>query len=1122
MKITNLAVDNKTSVFVLIAIIIIQGIIAYTTLPREAAPDITIPLVIVSTPYIGVSPKDIETLITQPIEKEINAIGDVKEIRSSSFEGYSVIRVEFESGYDIDDALDKVREKVDKAKPELPADAEEPEILEINFSEFPIMTINISGDVSLVRLKDLAEELQDDFEKITGVLEAKISGGMEREVQVNVDIAKMYHYNVRFDDIISAINNENRTIPGGNIDVNESSFLVRIPGEFTDPYLISDIIVKMNEGKPIYVKDLAEVEYDFKKRDTYARLDGTDAVAIEVSKRSGENVIRIADEVKEILEKKKSTLPGTITVELTTDYSEDIKQQVRELENNIFSGLVLVVAVLFFFLGVRNAFFVAIAIPLSMLLSFIILQAMDITLNFVVLFALILALGMLVDNAIVIVENIYKFLEEGHSRFDAAKLATAEVAWPVATSTLTTVAAFFSLLFWPGIVGDFMSFIPLTVIITLLSSLFVALIINPVIAGTFMKLEKKGEKPTGIFDKMLIPFNKVTYFFTDRMLPKTLDTYERMLRFSLGPRRDTKQRIHVRNLLAIVAIPVMFMIEGALASILPEWAGFVLTTILGAGVVLIFTNNRLRFLAGAFFSLIIISQVYFAFDHGVEFFPETQPERIFANIELPIGTNIERTNEIVKDIEKQIIDANIYNIESISTSVGTSNNPFDAGSSTPNKSTITVQYIEYEDRNENSMVTTERIRQILLSNPGVAVTIEMQQAGPPVGLPVNIELSGEDLVMLGKLTDKLKERISSVPGLVDLDDDYDPGKPELRIDVDREKAALYGVSTVVIANAVRTAINGTEASKYRVGEDEYDITVRLKEEQRSSIEDLKNLKVVFNNKQGKTLQVPLLSVANVYQSTGPGAVRRIDLDRVITISGDAAEGYNENVVLDSVRNRLADFALPPGYYISYTGASEFQEESQEYLTRAFGLGILLIFMILVIQFNSLSQPFIIMSAVVISLVGVFIGLIAYALPFGIIMTGIGIISLAGVVVNNNIVLIDYMNKLRVKGMSRRDAVVRAGLRRFRPVTLTAITTVLGLIPLSFGFGFDISTLSFQAGGESAEFWRSMGIAVIFGLIFATFLTLIIVPVIYSTLEDIPPALKQMFKFKIFWGVKKGK
>ena len=1111
MKITDISIDNKTSVFILVIIIIILGLSAYITLPRESAPDITIPLVIVSTPYFGVSPEDIETLITKKLEKEINDISEVKTITSSSFEGYSLIRVEFESGYDIDQALQKVRDKVNKAEPDLPPDVDKPEIVEINFSEFPILTVNIAGPYSLVKLKDVAEDLKDEIDKVGGVLDVKVNGGLEREVQVNVDLNKMNHYDVRFDDIIAAITDENKTIPGGSIDVNNSSYLIRVPGEFEKPYLISDIIVKLKDGAPIYVKDLADVKYDFKERQTYARLNDENAVSLNVSKRTGENIIDIADKVKEILEKKREELPSDVSIYITTDQSKDIKRMVHELENNIFSGLVLVVLVLLFFLGVRNALFVAIAIPLSMLLSFFILQVMGVTLNMVVLFSLILALGMLVDNAIVIIENVYKFLEEGHSLVEAAKLGTAEVAWPVFTSTLTTVAAFFPMLFWPGIVGQFMLYLPLVLIVTLLSSLFVALVINPVFASVFMKLEHPDDVPETLVQKIIHPVNRVTHFFVDVMLPKVLKSYEKLLVFSLGAPRQPDQKVHKRNWLGFLAIIGFFIIDGMISEILPRGIVLTITLLAGIGIIYLFTNNKLKVIWGTLFMLYTITQVYFLFDHGVEFFPNTQPPRIFVSIESPSGTNLEMSNHIAESIEEKLVQLNNKNIKDVVVVVGSSNNPFDAGSSTPNKSTVTIQFVDYNDRSQSSLKTTEEIREKVIQTAGAEVEVKKQDMGPPVGPPVNIEISGDDYSVLGNLTEQVEKVIKDVPGLVDLKDDYDAGRPELRVNIDRQKAALYGLNTRLIANAIRTAINGYTASKYRVDEDEYDITVRLEKDQRENTNALENLEVIYNNKQGKTLSVPLVSIASITKSKGPGAIRRKDLTRVITVSANGEEGANANEVLDSVKTRLASFSLPPGYNISFTGQNEEQDKASAFLGKAFLVALLVIFLILVIQFNSLSQPLIIMSAVVISLIGVFIGLIVYAMPFGIIMTGIGVISLAGVVVNNNIVLIDYINVLRRRGMTRREAVVHAGLRRFRPVTLTAITTILGLIPLTFGFGFDIYSLSFSGSGESAEFWKSMGVAVIFGLTFATVLTLVIVPTIYSSLDDLVNVMKLLKK-----------
>lgn len=1110
MKLTDISIDNRTSVAILSLIIIILGITAYVGLPRESAPDISIPLVIVSTPYPGVSPEDIETLISQPIEKEINAIGEVKSIESSSFEGYSLVRVEFQSGYDIDEALRKVREKVDKAKPKLPPDAEDPEVVEINFSEFPILVINISGPVGLVKLKDIAEDLKDEFEKVDGVLEVKVSGGMEREVKVDVDVQKLQHYNIRFEDINRAIADENKTIPGGSIDVNQTSFLVRIPGEFTKPYIIENLIVKVKDGMPIYLRDVAEVTYSFKERTTYARLNSNDAVSISISKRVGENIIRIAQDIKKMLAEKQRLLPPEVKFSITSDQSEEIDLQVKDLENNIFSGLVLVIGVLFFFLGFRNALFVSAAIPFSMLVSFFILQLLGITLNFVVLFALILALGMLVDNAIVIIENIYRFLEEGSDLATAAKQATGEVAWPVITSTLTTVAAFTPLLFWPGIVGDFMFYIPAVLIITLASSLFVALVINPVIAAQFMKLEEPKERK-GFLGIILKPFHKSTQFFQNKLLPKTIGLYERTLHFAVGTPRDIHRKINKRNWLGVLSFFLIFVLEGVLAMFLPVWVELIVTAAAIVVTVWIFTNTKLRFVFASLLILVFFTQLYGAMSLGVEFFPTTQPQRIYVNVETPSGTNIEETNIITKEVEERLLGRNFSDVDDISVVVGSSTNPFDAGSSTPNKSTTTVQFADYADRDTSSIETSEKIRDLVSDIPGAEISIVQQENGPPVGKPVNIEISGDDFTRLGQLSEQIREYIKDVPGLVDLKDNYDAGKPELRIDVDREKAALYGLNTSLIANFIRTAINGTQPSKYRVKEDEYDITVRLRKDQRESVDALKTLKIIYNNDQGKTLSVPLISVADITTDKGPGAIRRKDLKRVVTITGEAIEGENPNDVLLRVKERLADYQLPQGFTMEFTGQSKEQDEAAAFLGKAFLIAILMIFLILVIQFDSLNQPLIIMSAVIISLVGVFLGLITFQMPFGIIMTGIGVISLAGVVVNNNIVLIDFTNQLRKRGKSREEAVVMAGLTRFRPVTLTAITTILGLIPLSFGIGFDIYSFTFSFGSESADFWKSMGIAVIFGLGFATFLTLVLVPVIYLTIEEIRDTLRYNVK-----------
>lgn len=1097
MKLTDVSIDNRTSVFILILVIMIAGTISYISLPREAAPDVQIPLVIVATPYFGVSPEDIESLVTQPIEKELNAISEVKEITSSSTEGFSNIKVEFDSGFDIDDALQKVRDKVDKAEKELPDDVEKPQIIELNFSEFPIFTFNISGALGLVKLKDISEDMKDDIENIDGVLEVKVSGGLEREVKVDVDINKLIHYNIRFDDIIEAIINENKTIPGGSIDIGNSSFLVRVPGEFDKPYIIQDLVVKMNKGMPIYVKDVAEVDYSFADKSTYARLNEADCVTLNISKQTGSNIIDIADQIKDVIAKYETDLPESVKFTVTVDMSNDIRRSVKNLENNIFSGLVLVLLVLFVLLGLRNATFVALAIPLSMLISFIVLSMLDITLNFVVLFALILALGMLVDNAIVIIENTYKYLEEGSDLLTAAKQGAKEVAWPITTSTLTTVMVFAPLMFWPGIIGDFMKYLPITLIITLSASLFVALVINPVLAFKYMKLEKKGGESNSFV-------HKITDYFGNVLLNRIINTYEQKLTNALGNDRNPNAKINKRNWLGLILLLLFLVIYVAL-NFIPQLPGFVallVGIVLGVGVVLTFTNFRLRVLTSSFLSLIFIINIYVMFGHGVEFFPTVDPERVFINIESPTGTNIEASNRIAKKIEKQLSRFSEIDVREYVANVGASSNQFDATTSTPNKSTITVQFIDYNSRSQSSRTTADEIRDAIVNVAGADVEVKMEEHGPPVGAAINIQVIGSDFNKLGDLAEDIRKQVSSIDGVVDLKDDYDGGRPEIRIIIDREKAALYQMNTSIIANSIRTAINGFTASKYRVNEEEYDIKIRLKKNQREDIQVLNNMKIIYNTKKGKTQSIPLVSVASIEYTKGPGAIKRKDLKRVVTITGNVDAEYNANEVLQKAKNILAEYNLPQDYRIEYGGQSKEQKKAGDFLFKAFIIGFLGIMMILVIQFNSFSQPLMIMIAVAISLVGVFIGLTVMAMPFGIIMTGIGVISLAGIVVNNNIVLIDYINILRRRGLSINKSALQAGVRRFRPVVLTAITTILGLIPLTFGFGFDIYSFSIESGGADSAFWRPMGVAVIFGLLFGTILTLVVVPVMYSVFSDI--------------------
>jgi multidrug efflux pump len=1063
MKLWNLAVDNRVAVYILMLIIVLFGAQAYLGMPREAAPDITIPIVIVAVPYIGVGPSDIEGLVTQPIERELKALKDVKKITSQSAEGISTISVEFNSGVDIDEALRRTRDKVNSTRSKLPSDILEPIVREINLSEFPIMYVAIGGDIGLARLKDIGKDMKEKFEAIPGVIGADLSGGLEREVQINCDVNRMKGYDISFDDVTNAIRGENVTIPGGSIDDGTSDLTVRVPGEYKSTKPLEDIVVKMRNGQPIYIRDVASVDYSFEDRATYSRLNGKQVVTLAVKKRAGENMIRIADEVKRLTAEFQPTLPHGVELSITNDQSVNVKRMVAELENSIITGMFLVVMVLFMFFGVKNALLISTSIPLSMLMGFTILSLMGITLNMVVLFALVLVLGIVVDDAIVVIENIYRHQQEfGEDLIVAAKKATQEVALPVATSTFTTVAAFIPLLFWPGIVGDFMKYLPITLIATMLSSLFVAYVISPVQGSKFINYRKEIAKAKQALEhpswwRRYNPFTVIYHFVDEKFFPAAQHNYIRVLGWTLKHKTAT--------------------ISGAFALLF--------------GTIILF----------AFFN------------SGVEFFPNTQPTLVTANITMPVGTPVSVTNEVAHSVEKRIAAVpGFADVEFSVSTVGTSNNVFDfGGGKTSNKGSVAVNFYKKAMRKQSTFKTLEEIRTAVQGIPGADIKVEKQQMGPPVGAPVSIEISGDDFQQLRSLSQRVQGRIKNIPGLVDLRDDYNAGKPELQVVIDREKAALLEMSTAQIAMMVRTAINGTEASKYRVGEDEYKITVRLREDQRESADALEKLNVTFMNRRGQLLSVPLVSVANIVRSTGISNIKRKDLKRVITISADA-QGRLSSDVLKDVQKTLAAVPMPTGYTINFAGEQEEQAKASAFLGKALLITLLLIFLIIVSEFNSVKIPTIIMVSVLLSLIGVLIGLMVTRTPFGVVMTGIGVIALAGIVVKNAIVLLDFTKHLREEqGMALDDALLEAGRVRLRPVILTAVATVLGVFPLATGIDFDWLKFHFVIGAESGDFWRSLGVAIMFGLTVSTFLTLVIVPTYYSWAEDMTASVSARFR-----------
>jgi multidrug efflux pump len=1025
LKLTDFAVDRSTTTFVALLLITVAGLGAYFRMPRENYPEIIIPRVIITTNYEGVAPTDIESLVTMPLEKELAGLDDLRDMSSFSAEGVSSIDLEFEPTIDIDTALQKVRDKVDQAKPDLPTDADDPVISEINFSEFPIMYLSLTGTVGLPVLTQLAEELEDEIEAIKGVLEVKVVGGVEREIQIVVDPVRAAEYGVSMADLVQLAQVENVNTPAGSVDLGGAKYLVRVPGEFSSAQEIEDLVVRVSPEGAVYMRDIAEIRDSFKEVETKSRLDGADAVTLSISKRAGESIIEISDKVRVLVEEADNyLLPGT-ELQITNDQSIEIRDMVSELENSILSGLILVLVIIFMFLGFVNAVMVSLAIPFSMFIAFIGLEMIGTTMNMVVLFSLILALGMLVDNGIVIVENMYRHYNAGMSRTAACKRGAAEVAWPLISSTLTTVAAFAPMFFWPGIWGEFMKYLPQTLTLTLVGSLFVGLIVNPALAGRFMVRNK---------------------------------------------------RLHQAK---VVKVNPVIRIYIALLELALRWRVVTMTL--------------------AVMLLVVVSSVYIS-QAEVEFEPTVEPPSAIVKVDGPQGQSIEVTDAVVAEIEKRVkdlVDNDVVDYALASVGSQGSFDEFGGGGGESNIGEVVLDFPKLADAKVLPSKVIEDLRGRFTDITGSEILVEEEQGGPPTGPPINVEISGPDYATLTGLARQVADLVETVPDAVDVRDDYDEGKPEVRVVVDRQQALALGLNTQFIGQTVQAAINGRKAGDYREGDEEYDVTVRFPEAFRSDLANLESMTLVNLNGEA----IPFSAVAELEQGSGLGFIRRIDRKRVVTVSADVVNRSGAEVLAD-VTEKLEGLAMPAGYQISFTGENEDLEETQGFLMRAFVIALFLIALILIAQFNSVLQTSIIMTSVILSLAGVFLGLYIFDMRFSVLMTGIGCISLAGVVVNNAIVLIDFINERRHEGASVHTALIDAGSTRFRPVMLTAVTTVLGLVPMAAGISFDFRNGVWVFGGESTQYWGPMAIAVIFGLAFATILTLVVVPVLYSLLTSV--------------------
>ena len=1127
---STLAVDNGTSVFFLTLMILLFGVSAYINMPKEQFPDASFPTVFVNTVHFGNSATDIESLVTRPIEKELMSVTGIKDVKSTSMQDYSIITAEYITEIDMNDALRKTKDAVDKAKSELPNDlTRDPDVMEVNTAAIPIMTVNLAGNYTNDQLREYAEYLQDKIEDIDEISEVQMKGALETEVKVDMDIPKMEALQVSFGDVENAIKMENMNMSGGEMVTNGFRRAVKVNGEFENVGELENLIIKSENQNPIYLKNIATVKIGYKDKTSIARANRLPVISLDVIKRKGENLLSSSDKINEVIEKaEKEKFPEALQVTTFNDQSIATRDEVSNLENSIISGVILVVIVLLFFLGLRNAMFVGLAIPLSMLMGFMILNIIGYTINMVVLFALILALGLLVDNGIVVVENIYRYMQEGYSGKRAAKYGAGEVAMPIIASTATTLAAFLPLAFWPGIMGSFMKYLPITLIIVLTSSLFVALVINPVFTAALMKVDQRSD-------------NKAE---KNKKIRNVLIGIIIML--LIAALAHLSSIMWLRNLMGFVAIislinmvflrPASFFFqEKVLPALERGYNRFVRAALYKATPVFVFLGT---------IALMVVSIALLAFNAPkVLFFPEADPLYVNCFVELPMGKDIEETNGLLKGLEDKVIETiEPYSqiVESVLSQIGENtsdpNSPPEPGAS-PHKARLTISFVPSKDRGGISTTEIkEKVRENLQGYAGVKIVVDQNANGPPVGKPINLEITGEEIDELTILSEELIAHINSknIGGIEELKADVNLGKPEVLINIDREAARRYGVSTYNIATSIRTAIFGSEVSSLKIGEDEYPIFVRVDEKYRNNIDAILNQRITFRSPaNGRISQVPISSIADIRFTSTYSSIQRKNQKRMVTISSNLLEGHYATEILPEIEDLMEDYNLPDGVSYAFTGEQQSQEEDMAFLSTAFMIAIFSIFIIIVAQFNSFISPFIILLSVLFSTIGVFLGYVFTSMDIVVIMTGIGIISLAGVVVNNAIVLIDYINLLinraiedngyddmnQLTAEDVKEAIIQGGATRLRPVLLTAITTVLGLIPLAVGFNFNFFTLISELdphmfiGGDNVAMWGPMAWTVIYGLIFATFLTLVVVPVMYWLAYKAKYVLKKVLRPK---------
>jgi multidrug efflux pump len=1150
-KPTSWAIDNRTAIYIMAVIISIYGLYKFNTMPKEQYPDIVVPTISVTTVYVGNSPKDIENLVTRPIEKQLKGISGakVKKIESISQTDYSLIVVEFDTDVKTELAKQKVKDAIDKAQSDLPNDlTQQPNVQEFAFSEMPIMFVNVSGDYDGVKLKYYADKMQDKFEELTEVTRAEIVGAPEREIQVNVDPYKMSLARISFTDIENAISRENRDITGGLVDVGNMKRTMRIKGQFTSALNLQNIVVRSSaQGAAVYLKDIAQLKDTIKEKESFARLDGKNVVTLNIVKRAGENLINCADKVKDIVKQMKQNdeLPKDLSVVITGDQSKLTKTSFEELVNTIIIGFVLVLVILMFFMGVTNAFFVALSVPLSVFVAFLFLPLADaiigtnVTLNFIVLFALLFGLGIIVDDAIVVIENTHRIYANGKVPVvRSAKEAAGEVFIPVLAGTATTLAPFFPLLFWKGLIGKFMIYLPTMLILTLAASLIVAFIFNPVFAVTSMKPEgKEFEEPK----KQLF---KKWWFWAMIILGVLFNLFGIGIGAQIGTLGTDaaaltakKYTMHgLGNFLLIMAGLVLlnrFVLQDliyrfqhrALPKLMNRYEKLLRWVLQGWRPVWMFAS-----LFGLFGLAIMLLMLR---GNKTTFFPSGDPNFVYVYLKMPVGTDVKYTDSITHVLEKRVekvlqneLPAKGGIVESIITNVAVSaNSPRDNNRSVQSHlGRIQVSFVEYEKRHgKKTKPFMDEIREQVKGIPGASVEVAQEDGGPPTDPPVNIEVVGDNFETIAKTATQLYNYLDTnqVAGMENLQPNVDLNNPEITVNVDREKAMLEGLSTGQIGMELRTAVFGKEVSKLKEGEDEYKIQLRTSDLIRNNITDLMNMRITFMDMNTMRIKsVPLSAVASVDYTNTTGGVKRKNVKRTIQLQSNVLDPTMVGPVNEELQIKIDHFKatskIPADVTIKLSGQSEQEKETQSFLGLAMLIAMGIIFMILVLQFNSLSKPFIVITEIFFSIIGVLLGYAFTGMTIATIMLGVGVVGLAGIVIKNGILLIEFTDELRGRGMKTKEAAIQAGKIRIIPVLLTAVATILGLLPLAVGFNINFASL-FQHlnphiffGGDSVVFWGPLSWTIIFGLMFSFFLTLIMVPSMYIIAERLRRPMEKFY------------